>query len=235
MEGYAQRCAGVQVVITKIKQGDTKMLSYHNDPAVKAWHVEQARYHYEMDMLRAGTYGISGNGYFKGCSVGCMAHDIDPKALDNWHEIVAKHAGWPKWLVRLNDSIFEGLPLGKREYFHVDLREAIPVGVDLEIVRHKLALRRIDRLIELQKSNRGEHGASIDAVISQVLAVLSRVRHWHESEIGGNVCELEAAARSAAEAARSAAEARSERSTRSASFEHEASDLLELLMAATSK
>jgi hypothetical protein len=178
--------------------------SYHNDPAIKAFHVAQAKHHLAADMLVSGTYGEGNASNFRGCSIGCMAHDIDP-SRDDYHKLVAEHAGWPEWLARLNDSIFEGLPKGERETFHVDLREAIPVGVDLEPVLHKLALRRIDRLIELQTSALGKSGESVDDVIQETLAALIQVRRCHEAEIGGNVCDW-SAARSAAESAESAAE-----------------------------
>ncbi|HEV2682616.1 MAG TPA: hypothetical protein VGV14_19095, partial [Rhodanobacter sp.] len=188
------------------------VLSYHNDPSIKAFHVAQAKHHYEADMLVSGTYGENEGASFRGCSIGCMAHDIDPSADSNFHAIVANHAGWPEWLARLNDLIFEGLPAGERERFHVDLREAIPVGVDLEPVRHRLVLLRIDRLIAHQSANVGKNGEAIDTVIAGTLAALTQVRRCHEAEIGGNVCESaawsaaeSAAAESAAESAESAA------------------------------
>ena len=74
------------------------MLSYHNSQDVKNQHIALAKHHYEADMLRSGTYGQSDEGAFKGCSVGCMAHDIDPKNRD-LHAVVAESAGWPEWLV----------------------------------------------------------------------------------------------------------------------------------------
>jgi hypothetical protein len=182
--------------------------SYHNDPAIKAFHVAQAKHHLAADMLVSGTYGECNASNFRGCSIGCMAHDIDP-SRDDYHKLVAEHAGWPEWLARLNDSIFEGLPKGERETFHVDLREAIPVGVDLEPVLHKLALRRIDRLIELQTSALGKSVESVDDVIQETLAALIQVRRCHEAEIGGNVCDW-SAARSAAWASAEAAWASAE-------------------------
>jgi len=184
------------------------ILSYHNDPAVKAYHVAQAKHHLAADMLLSGTYAEGDGADFRGCSIGCMAHDIDP-TRDDYHALVAEHAGWPEWLARLNDTIFEGLPKGERERFHV---------TNLEPVRHQLALRRIDRLIALQTGNVGKHGEAIDAVITRTLAALQQVRRCHEAEIGGNVCEIsESAAWSAAWSA----------------YKQEAADLLALLSEAT--
>src|SRR5690606_1931968 len=125
-------------------------LSYHNDPAVKAAHIAQAERHVAADMLIVGTYGrTDDHNAFRGCSVGCFAHEIDPHSGD-FHAVVATAAGWPEWLVYLSDALFEGLPAGERETFHVDLRRHVPVGVDLEPVLHRIAIARMDRLIALQ-------------------------------------------------------------------------------------
>jgi len=129
----------------------SKILSYHNDPKVKDFHVALAKKHLAQDQLVANTYGQFEWQKFKGCSVGCMAQDIK----HDWsfapeselpHTIVAESAGWPMWLVYLNDDIFEGLPEGEREVFHVKLREAIPVGIDLEPLFWKLASIRLSKI-----------------------------------------------------------------------------------------
>jgi len=98
------------------------MLSYHNDPEVKAKHVAMAKRHLEADMLIKGTYGQGTGKKFKACSVGCFAHEIAPKE-GGFHGIVSEDAGWPLWLVYLNDRIFEGLPDDEAMQFH--LRTAV--------------------------------------------------------------------------------------------------------------
>lgn len=75
-----------------------KQLSFNNNPALKAIHVEQAERHAAQDMLVAGTYGEGEGAAFRGCSVGCFAHDIDPSSFDH-HEVVAAARGLPEWLV----------------------------------------------------------------------------------------------------------------------------------------
>lgn len=181
------------------------MLSYHNDPAVKARHVALAKHHYEADMLRTGTYGEGMGKRFKACSVGCMAHGLQPSITSNWHAVVAKDAGWPEWLAHLNDAIFEGLPASERNSFHVQLREAVPVGINLEPLWYPLAVRRLDRLITSQNRLLGKHGDTIDAVIRQTLDAIKQVKQCHKAEIGLNVCSV--GFTQAAEAAESAAEA----------------------------
>ena len=182
------------------------ILSYHNDPAVKAFHVNRAKRHYEADMLQAGTYGKGEGAKFRGSSVSCMAHEINPEANGDWHAIIAEHAGWPVWLVHLSDILFESLPQGKRERFHVDLREAIPVGANLEPVRHELAIHRLDRLIEMQNRSVGKHGEAVDGAITQVLNAMHQVRDCHNSARSARSAAW-AMARSASEsAARSVAQ-----------------------------
>lgn len=175
------------------------MLSYHNSEEVKRQHVEMAKRHYEQDMLVAGTYGKE-NGRFEGCSVGCFAHEIAPTRAD-YHAVVAEAAGWPEWLVQLSDTLFEGLPGGERERFHVVVREAVPVGVDLEPVRHRLAVRRMDRLIASMSE-------SAYAGRDEVIGVLETIKAGHELE-GGDFdwSAAGSAAQAAADSARSAATA----------------------------
>lgn len=125
-------------------------LSYHGRQEIKDWHVKQARTHREQENLAKGTYGIHMHGMFKGCSVGCFAHDLRNKENSEYvdrHTLVANEAGWPVWLVYWSDSIFEFLPIGENEDFHVQLRELVPVGVDLNPLEHELAIVRLNVLL----------------------------------------------------------------------------------------
>ena len=182
------------------------MKSFKNDPSLKKLHVEQAKKHYEQDMLIAGTYGETDAEVFRGCSVGCFAYEISGQTDDNPHKIVADDRGLPEWLIHLQDRIFEGLPLEDRKKWHVQLAEAIPVGIDLEPVRHKLAIMRMDKLIALQQRNIGASN-----IVQQTIDVLDIVRQCHEAELSKDSCNWAAAVVaadwSAAESAESAASA----------------------------
>lgn len=183
-------------------------LSFNNDPALKALHVEQAERHAALDMLAAGTYGEGEGAAFRGCSVGCFAHDIAPDSHDH-HEVVAAARGLPVWLIRLQDAMFEGLPPADRAVFHTELARAIPVGVDLAPVPHLIAVARVDRLIRTQHGLRTQPlPEDVAAAIDQVIGALETGRRAHEAAAGGNTRQLEtarSAARSAESAARSAA------------------------------
>ena len=196
------------------------ILTYHGDPAVKARIVEQAKRHLAADMLVAGTYGNGNDGHFRGCSVGCFAHEIDPKG-SNYHEIVAEDAGWPAWLVYLSDTLFEGLPPGEREPFHVQLREAVPVGADIEHVRYRLSIARHQRQLQRLEGNPQPYA-------QQVRDALRGVITWCEAQIAGTATEQQReAAWSSARSARSAAE-----SAESAEYQIERDTLFALLEAA---
>jgi hypothetical protein len=163
------------------------MLSYHNDQKVKDLYVARFEEHRAMDAVIQGEgYGADGRGCFVGCTLKNYDHSRFPVEL-----------GWPEWLAHLADKIFEGLPKEEAPQFGTDLLATVPVGKDLESVRHLLAIRRIDRLIELQKN----------CDIAGVLSSLKLVRDCHEAELKNDSCELIdwSAAWSAARSAESAA------------------------------
>lgn len=183
------------------------LLSFRGDAALKATHVAQAEHHAEADMLMSGTYGTGAGAEFRGCSVGCFAYDINRQTdeLGNWHETVADARGLPEWLIRLQDSLFEGLPQAERAGFHVELARRIPVGVNLEPVQHWLAIARIDRMLTaLRASLVAKHAHGAHEAIEQTVAALEVGRRAHEAAAGGNACELPAAESAAESAARSA-------------------------------
>ena len=199
------------------------MLSYHNDIKVKEKYQQRFEEHRALDAVIQGQ-GYGGDG--RGCFVGCTLKKYD-------HSLFPVELGWPEWLAHLADKIFEGLPKEEAPQFGTDLLEAVPVGKDLESVRHLLAIRRIDRLIELQKN----------CDIAGVLSSLKLVRECHEAELKKDSCEIInwsaarsaaesaawsawSAARSAARSARSAAESAAE----SVAYQQERDDLLDILI-----
>ena len=200
------------------------MKSFKNDPSLKKLHVEQAKKHYEQDMLIAGTYGETDTDVFRGCSVGCFAYEILGQTDDNPHKIVADDRGLPEWLIHLQDRIFEGLPLEDRKKWHVQLAEAIPVGIDLEPVRHKLAIMRMDKLIALQQRNIGASN-----IVQQTIDAIKLVRQCHEAELSKDSCDWEVAVAAAESAACVALAAWEARASREAWYCQERDDLLSIL------
>lgn len=106
-----------------------KLLSFHNDPAIKEKYLNRLHLHYKADEIIQGTYWQNG----KGCAVGCTVHSRN-------HESYESELGIPRVLAYLEDGIFEGLPNEKAKEFPIQFLEAIPVGVDLEPVWRKFMI-----------------------------------------------------------------------------------------------
>ena len=119
------------------------MLSFNNDPKVKADWIAKGKAHQAADMIMARTYGQTINGKFKACTIGCYA---DRNVRDK-HQNVADQIDGSIRLSHCRDAIFEGLSridpkLGIE--FHTQWIEAIPVGVEtseFERVAEKLILK----------------------------------------------------------------------------------------------
>jgi hypothetical protein len=114
---------------------ESHMRAYHNDPAVKA------KYEARFAAHRAADEVIQGQGFDngRGCFVGCTLDDYD-------HSRFPEELGWPEWLARLADTIFERLPDEDAPQFGTDLLAAVNPGVDLE-------LARIPFLVAVQQRN----------------------------------------------------------------------------------
>jgi len=215
-----------ETVMTNIKT-----LTYHNSQELKDQAVADAKRHVELDMLRAGDYGQM-NGQFHGCSVGCDAYEIKKEVVNHApHVITSEYFGFPEWLEHLRDAIFEELPDEDKKDWHIRLKEAVPVGVDLEPVRHQLAIRRLNMLIDAQTQalESAIDGHGVKDVVKQVLAALQHVRVCHEAEIRQDHCMVDW---SAAESAVESAVESAAWSARSAAWKQEAEDLLDLLQEA---
>ncbi len=191
------------------------MQSYKNDPQLKVLLLEETRAHREADQIVQGSYGDFIDGKWRGCAVGCAIHSLNERLGTDYetsdHSALEEAVGWPEWLSRLNDTIFEHLPKEQAMLWPEQFAEAIPVGVsDQAFERVKwqfcafLLKENIERVLSLDIAN--ELKKQVVDAIRQVLLV-------HESALEAGSWDGSAAraARSAAESARSAA-----RSARSA-------------------
>lgn len=138
------------------------MLSYHNDPAVKAKYVNRFAAHRAADEVIQGTGFDNGRGCFVGCTLDDYNHSRFPIEL-----------GWPEWLARLADTIFEGVPKAEAPQFGTDLLEAVPVGADLEPLRHRLALTVQRRNLARLADNTEPYATQCRAAVEQVIAYLA--------------------------------------------------------------
>ena len=175
------------------------MLSYHNDPKVKAKYTERFAAHRAADEVIQGQGFDEGRGCFVGCTLDAYDHSRFPIEL-----------GWPEWLAQLADVIFEGIPKAEAPQFGTDLLAAVPIGVNLEPVRSRFLLTVQRRNLERIK-DRTTPGA--DACITAVKAVI-------------DLLEQDVAAWSAAE---SAAESAARSAAWSAEFKTQSDDLLAIV------
>ena len=115
-------------------------LTWHNDPAVKAFYVERMRRHQEQDDLIQGTFGEQLPGGWKGCAVGCVIDfntEKHPFQTTTPHRAMFKRTGIPLWLCRAVDDLFESCDFAYARQFPLRLLTAIPVGSDLSTVKEE--------------------------------------------------------------------------------------------------
>ena len=183
---------------------NTTFVSYHGDPAIKAKYVERVRQHQIADGL------VQGFGYWrdgKGCAVGCTLEL--PEGQHDRYEI---ELGLPEWLARLEDHLFETLPVDEATAFPLELLEAVEVGISkrqLEVVRDQFQIFWLERQIT-QVAH--DEFPGIVTAIQNTITLLRQAVSGEEPEAAAW-----SAARSAAwSAARSAAESAVRSAARSA-------------------
>jgi len=110
-------------------------LTYHNDKELKQGFVRETIHHAKHDQYERGGYHISGEPLtdsFRGCSAACAINSLKKMGRNgiafNDHAGLAKHLGWPEWLVHLQDFIYEGLPEEESVMWTTRLARAVPVG-----------------------------------------------------------------------------------------------------------
>lgn len=105
------------------------MLSFHNDKSIKEKYIKRLEAHYAADEIIQGIYWENG----RGCAVGCTIHSSD-------HFSYEKELGIPIILARLEDKIFENLPIMIAKEWPLRFLNAIPVGKDLSKIWPKFAI-----------------------------------------------------------------------------------------------
>jgi len=169
----------------------TMLLSYHNDQKVKQFYLDRILQHEIADEIVQGQYWEDG----KGCAVGCLIHGSDHAKFTT-----TDGPGWPEWLARLCDTIFEGLPNDKAKLFPRRVVEAIPVGANLEPVKWRFAVMLMEENIKRVKSL-----AIDESFKKQVIDAIEQVANLNRSAVVTGAFD-ESAARSAERSAAWSAE-----------------------------
>ncbi len=100
------------------------MIAYHGNPEIKARVLAQLTAHARADEIVQG-YGYWQGG--RGCAVGCTIHSGE-------HAEYETRFGIPQMIARLEDRIFEGLPVARARKWPIQFASAIVPGADLSRV-----------------------------------------------------------------------------------------------------
>jgi len=168
------------------------MLTFFNDPQLKAALLARLEGHRLADEIEQRQYWEDS----KGCFIGCAIHGNN--ALKFEHEF-----GLSIYVARLGEYFFEALPLDKAKTLPVEIIESVPVGVDSSLVWphfwHWLVTDTKHGLLCLPlKSN-------IVDLLKRVDALYATWPHVDERAAGAAARAARAAAGAAARAARAAA------------------------------
>ncbi len=120
------------------------MQAYHNG-ITKSDFIREIKLHMDADNFIKGVYSV-GEDYIKGkgCAVGCSIKSINKikdTCIDNAdHKAYAESLGIPLWLAKMEDRIFEGLPLEESKLWPLRFSIAINVGADLSPILNNVLI-----------------------------------------------------------------------------------------------
>jgi hypothetical protein len=170
------------------------MLAYRSDPAIKSAILA------DLDRHRIANAFVQSYGYWengRGCAVGCTIHSDD-------HLEYEFRFGIPAILARLEDCIFEGLPIDLARQWPMRFMDAIIPGADLSLVGWQF----LHWLLTDASINPGIDHPTVRDAVRQCAAVLESAARgatidWTTARTAA--LRAEVAARSASGAARCAA------------------------------
>ncbi len=161
--------------------------AFHGNSAIKVDRLARVAAHRAADDLQRGMTGEGG----KGCAVWCTLDAYD-------HARYPIELGIPEWLARVEDTLFEGMSIGRAMGWPTDFLEACAVGADLECAKAPFLIHVLRSTLK-----HFDHAANPQVVA----AVEGSIALWGRTDIGSADWESAwSAARSAAESADSAAE-----------------------------
>lgn len=140
------------------------LVAYKNDPALKKSVLAEMAMHRKADNLVKGSYW---DGH-KGCAVGCLLKSGN-------HSEYEEKFGIPEMLARLEDVVFEGLPINDAKKWPERFLKSINVGSDLSLVGWKFLHWNLTVNIVVEKSENKEIekiNKNVRAAIKQCAAVL---------------------------------------------------------------
>jgi hypothetical protein len=197
---------------------EATILTFHEDPKLKEQLLVRIGAHEQADAIAKGAYE-KWNGGVKRCAVGCSLRDLAERGdePEDWHQAMEDILGVPAWLARLEDTVFEHLPDELAKGWPRRFSEAVPVGVSLEGLADRLAVRRLrEECLPLAPGWPERVRGQVVAAVEEVVAALesgdadARVKAWSAGSAARSAARSAAwsgwsAARSGARSAESAA------------------------------
>ena len=151
------------------------MSTFNNNVVMKRMLVASAIEHRKNDEYVRENYSVTRqDGTFRGDFIRCSIYDIARAGSGLLPGELAHMFGTPEdeWLFSYMDRMFERLPIEEGAHLAEQFYGAMPVGVDVEPLKHMLAIRRMRRLLKI------DHGKRVNGVITEVLAC-------HEQALAG--------------------------------------------------
>jgi hypothetical protein len=141
------------------------MLTFNNDPGLKAALLAEGQHHLAADMLVKGTYSNDESGEkFRGCSIGCYFHGSHDEGLTKFQI--------PKRVTYFADAMFEILPAPDNTAWHVQWPDAIPLGAtpaEINFVMDKLQLFSLRQKAEWFGEGHNHHCAIMIGLFDRVM------------------------------------------------------------------
>ncbi len=136
----------------------TPMIAFHGDEAIKTKYLDRIAEHRRLDNLVRGETGRAG----KGCSVWCTLNKYEHAAYET-------ELGIPRAIARLEDGLFESLPVELAMEWPQRFLAAIRPGADLSMVLPRFFLWLLvdptDGVLQFAKSDKSKIAISAVAAL----------------------------------------------------------------------
>jgi hypothetical protein len=151
-----------------------KMKAYRNG-ITKTQFVAELKKHQKADRFLQGTYW--NNEANRGCAVGCgikSINELKQKRFGaNNHEALSESLGWPLWLVRLEDRIFENVSVKRSKTWPVEVAGAIKSGANLDQALNPILIEILKVAATAVEGKEDQYSKKSLSAIKQVIKGLS--------------------------------------------------------------
>ncbi len=196
------------------------MQAFHNDEKIKEKYLKRVLDHQKADEIIKGEYWLNG----KGCAVGCTVHSSD-------HASYESELGIPEWMARLEDTLFEGMPVDEAKIWPYRFLDSISVGQDLDKVKAPFNIYILEKTktyfnIEKFPEVKEAIDGVIDLWVKYPLGIdENNKKEWSAAESAARSAVWSTAESAARSAARSTAESTAESAASAASAAWSAANL----------